>query len=392
MNKYKQNLIWFSFFTLLFAFILLFVKIYLTDKIIVPTQILNSMYKNRSLFGVNIRCGDQAGNYATWAEEPPIYHIIGIIFHRAFGGLIFLKVLPFIFLSFYIAGLKKSYEVFFKEKLEIQYAFLLFLIPFIYIHLTRSLPDILSITFLVWFFYYWIRENILAAFVLALLSVTTKTLAIFPIFFIMGHYLLFTNEKPFLKRLVIGLFFSLSLVPSIIWFYYLYFNNINNPFFEIPFSGLHHLNSGSIDVLYFKRKFWSKVMTWVIIRGISIPFTLLIFWGIFKKKITKISFLGFLFVGHLIYVLFTNPMQVSAPWYSFYFLFIYLLYSLNLLKKLEIKLQLVLSLIVILHSLFMVDYSKNIKANLDYGNIIYSSAIPCNFHDYFRHAKNMILN
>jgi hypothetical protein len=391
MNKYKNNTFYLSAVLLLFAFIFLFAQIYLADKTIIPTQISDSMYKHNSLVGVNIICGDKGLSYTTWAEEPPLYHMVGIILIAVFNSFIFLKILPFVLFSLFILGVKFSYQELFQEQLEFKYTFLLYFIPFIYIHLARALPDTLAITLLIWFFYFWIKGNLRPAFIFAALAVTTKVLAIFPIFFLMGHYLIFERKFNFKKRFFIALTFALTILPTLLWFYYLYLHKINNPFFENHFAGFHHLNSRSQEILYFKRKFWSKILTWVIIRGISIPLFVLIIWGLIKQKIKQTSLLLFMFIGHLCYIIFTNPMQVSSPWYSFYFLFIYMLFSFNLLIHLPGKIKVFVIACYLVHAFFMIDYSLNIQKNTDFQFITSLSSIPCDFHEYYRHAKNIIL-
>lgn len=387
----KNNYFFLLIAAILFVVIFLFSKIYLTDKIIVPAQIISSMSESHSIVGVGIKCGEQGLSYNTWAEEPPIYHLFGVVALFLMNSFLFLKILPFVFFTVYILGIKFCYEEFFKERLPSIYCLLFYFIPFIFIHLMRSLPDNLSIALLIWFFYFWLKKNFKWAFLLASLAVTTKLLAIFPIFFIMGHYLLYSNEETFKKRLLTGSLFALTVIPTIVWFYFLYVHKINNPFFEIKFSGLHHLNSNSEVILYLKRKFWSKVFTWNIIRGISIPLTILLLWGIFKKKTSHNSFLLSMFIGHLAYIIFTNSMQVSAPWYSFYFLFVYLLFAINLMLKLDLKWQVIITAIMIVHSISMIDYSTDVKSNLNFENIKHMSSIPCNFHEYYKHTKNILI-
>ncbi len=357
---------------IIFSCIQLFLtKPYHTDKTVVPAQIIKSMFQHRSIIGHNIPCytpdKKQTLLYPTWAEEPPVYHILGTIFFFFHAENYLYKTYSLICFLLFIIGLYKLITLIVPTEHNYNKIILLLLIcfqPYIYIHAHRPLPDNLAIVFLIFTIFFYIQERYGISILLATLAVTTKALAIFPIFFLCVGNMLYDN-KPFRKKVIINLLHGLAVIPFFMWLYYLQYHHIYNPFFEHT-VGIHHTGGNNYSILLSKN-YWSKLFSWIVIRGVNpiIFLTGIFYLAISYKKQSKLNrYFQILFIGHIIYILIIRGPQRTAPWYSFYFLFIYLTLSWNIIYNWNIKYKILTIITLIIYSMGFISLTFNIKHNI----------------------------
>ena len=373
-------------------------KPYFTDKITVSTNVAASMSANGSLVAKDFPCRYEEGGSSTlptWAEEPPVFQAIGSLFFTLGAEKLLLKFYPvacFLTTIFFLHLIAREFISDFAKYRNL----LLVMImgqPYIILHSARSIPDNLALMFLVIFLYFHLKQKIKSAFTFALLAVTTKALAIFPIFFLCVGNLLFKKEHSISKRFGVGTLYGLSIIPMLLWLYYLYDRQILNPFFPTNSFELTTHTGGSSYYFLFMKKFWSRILSWVVIRGISIPYFLLTLYATYKKikeknkleSIDKISFtiLG----GHIIYILMVREPQLSAPWYSFYFLPFYLIVIFRNFAIYNLRVLTVSIIISVISGISMVKWNLNIADNTFVQINTQAADIHCNFHEFHKRSS-----
>ena len=361
---------------------------YFNDKTIVSSQITESMHLDGSIIAHEIPCHNKDhtkfSTYKNWAEEPPLYHLIGQIFFLTGAQNYLFKIYPLICFLIFSFGLYRiicSFVI--KEKIDsFDKSFLALVIlfqPYIYIHAHRPLPDNLSICFLVGFLYFFLKRNYRTSLIFSVLATTTKTLAIFPIFFMCVAYLIFGNEN--LKRkITIGLLHGLSVVPFLLWLYFLKNNQIENPFFALESFGVQQSGGNDFGILL-TRKYWSKMLTWIFFRGLGPLVFIAAIRSLFKTKLnTALKYAMVGIVGHLVYIVVIRGAMRVAPWYAFYFLPFYIISASALIIKMKKKWKVAFLVVHLAYSIGFIKLTFNFKKNTNI-KIPKAANLPCDFHN-----------
>ena len=179
---------------LLIIFGLFFLKPYANDKIRIGAEIAKSFKNNQTGYVVNLVCSPN-GHLSNWAEEPPIFHIINSIFTIPFDGDIYYKSAGIFLILVLFLSLILTTKQLKKRPLDIFDVFAPLSFPMIFLYLGRPLPDTLSTIFVVLFIYSVIKKFTHFSLMFGILAVSTKILAIFPIFFFSFTYLIFTKKS-----------------------------------------------------------------------------------------------------------------------------------------------------------------------------------------------------
>ncbi len=378
---------------MLFAIIqFFFVSNYETDKTILSSQIIDSMDRDFRLFGQNIPCSSwgttPSGENLKWAEEPPLYHVIGVVFNKLGLRSINYKFMAFISYLGLIIGLLLNFNLLTINVKSLPLKTLAIVsMPFVMIHAHRPLPDNMSVMFLSFFLYFFLKKNKPIAFVFATLAVTTKALAIFAIFSVcLGE--LFAYKKQWKENFFKNLLFALSVIPMLLWLYYLKENSIPNPFFADSLGVQHSGGMNFVDLT--TRKYYSRIFSWTAVRGVGVfIFVLSIFTAIkMKVKEPQMKILIWGILGQILYIVIVRGPQRAAPWYSFYFLPFYFLvfaYWSNLVGKKWFSAIVIINLI---SSLSFLRYTTEFEENL-FKQTPKHAGIPCDFHKYIyeKHKK-----
>ena len=375
-----------------FVLHLFFIQTYLTDKTVVPAQISESMLKSGLPYAQNISCidGEEVKNMTTWAEEPPLFHALAILMIKLGMNEIFFRLLPLICIILYALGMAKLTGLLIpynsKEKNLVLIAALL--CPFAFIHATRFLPDNLALAALVWFLVFFFRRKYTYSTLLAYIAVTGKALAIFPIAAVVAGHLFFCQRETIKKKLTISLITATSLLPMIAWLYYLQSNNISNPFFLEELSLSRHTGGSDFGILI-TRKYWSKVFSWVVVRGMSIPLYALSIYALVsilknnKKSYTEKIILGYV-VGHFVYLIVVRGQQTVSPWYSFYFMPCYFILAMMGLKQITAKKwKAAVVALAGLTSISLVDWRTTDTFDFYPRKVKNSPALPCDQHSKY---------
>jgi len=361
-----------------------FIEYYWNDKTSTSARIVQSMQNNHIVYAKDLPCYNQSGEngyYKAWGEEPPVFHLTAIVFKILFQNYS-LKILPLVCYFLTILGILFFVKpVTDNHTLFLLTAYLAF-VPSLYIHAMRFLPDVLAMTLMIWGLSYFLKKKFFLAWVLFLFAVSTKALVIIPLSFLCLINLLIHKENKTIKKFLIFLSFGLTIIPTLIWFYFLKINSIENPFFKSSISIAHH--SGGMDwSILFVAKYWSKIFQWYFYRGIGILSLSLFIYNMFKKYKLLALENKVLTYGSLLFILnvilFRGP-QISAPWYSFYFqvlfLFSFAISFIQLKKKTQI-------LFVLVNFILSVGF---LHAGA-YNKIGYEDSpiqLPCHFHDVMK--------
>lgn len=384
MNFIKKNSLY-IFVSLILVIQLFFVQFYWNDKTSTVSMIVKNMDQNSLLYAKDLVCYNKdksLSTYKAWGEEPPTFHMVGVVFKKLFGDLS-LIVLP---LTIYVLILWGLYlvlkELNNSKKLSLVMA-IVAMTPSLYIHAARYLPDTLSMMFLVFGLLFFLRLNWYLAFLFFLFSVTTKIIAVVPIVFLClftAIYFYKEDKKLFFKLLL----FSLTMVPNFIWFYYLYDQKIENPFFPLTNVHFHHTGGSNFDILL-TSKYWSKIFQWFFYRGIGLIFLLVFLKELFSfkklerwQKILLLTSLTF-----ILYVTLIRGPQISATWYSFYYQVFFIVVGARALLNYSTKINLWIFVITLIYCAGFLKYSMptNIKKPSFKDAPV---ELPCHFHEALR--------
>lgn len=381
----------------IFAFVQLFmVDIFFHDKNIVASQISHSI-ADGNILGKSIPCFNQDGSHSVlkkWAEEPPIYHILTSIFYISGLDMYYYRFFGISMMLLLSSILTVTYYQLFKKNDKKDFYFILstaLIQPYVFIFATRPMPDILSLIFLVLFVYFFIKRNYKLSFAFSLLAVTTKVLAIFPIFFFILAYFLLSKRNNFTERLLISSTFGLSIVPFIVWMLFLKYAEIPNPFISSETDNAVHTGyfAGVEEVVIYTRRFWTRVLSYTSLRGISIP--LFLCFLLYLKNLSSLEvskfrkfLLPFLVLGHLFYILIVSSPQVSAPWYSFYFLPFYFWGAMFYLKDKSHSIKALIFIFMFITSISFARYTTPKFDNIKVDILSIGAAVKCDFHDVNR--------
>lgn len=383
----KTNSIVFIVLFISFFVQLFFVEYYWNDKTTTSSRIISNMQNNNGLVAHDFACYEpdrKTSQYKTWGEEPPLFHYVAMSFKFILGDWS-LKLVPLLCFVFSIWGLYLIIGTLTQTSFEEKYWILIPLTftPSFYIHTIRFLPDNLALTFLVFGLYYFIKNQWKLAWILFLFSTTTKALAIVPVAFLCLFYLI-EYRLSWKKNLPKLLGFSLCLIPTFMWFYYLHKNNISNPFFETGNMIPQHAGGSDFSILQ-TRKYWSKIFQWYFYRGIGILWLILFMVSFFKKielrSMTKIlAQTALSFIANVI--LLRGP-QITAPWYSFYYQIFFIIVAGTVFIKLSNKWKIIISILSVLQSIFFLHYGVFPPPKYSDADI----ELPCNFHQFIHALK-----
>lgn len=381
LNKSTLSILSIVFFVQLFC-----VNFYWNDKTTTAARLITSMENNHSIYAKNFACFEKDGgvsNYATWGEEPPVFHLVGLAFKQLMGDWS-LKILPLLCYVFLVIGFSKILN-----SSEMAVVLLLSFIPSLYIHASRFIPDVMAMALALWGIHYFLSKKYNWAFLLLTLAVTSKALVIIPLFFLCGATLLFDSESRSSKGFFSLLAFGLTIIPTLLWFYYLSHNHIENPFFVTDVNLAYNAGGSNWAVLA-RSKYWSKVFQWYFYRGIGLSLLGLCLYGVFSKKIilsTRMKIVGLTALMFLPNVILLRSAQTTAPWYSFYFQIFFIIFGMEIFKTLEKKKQWALCVLQVLITIGFLKY------NFNFSPAPYAEAavqVPCHFHEYQAQRKSEI--
>ena len=375
-----------AFCLLIVIFLVQFVLVdfYWNDKSTTAARLVDSMAKTHHLYASDFACYKavgENGQYKTWGEEPPVFHMAGVYFKKIFSNLS-LRILPLFCYLFIVIGLYKMT----RAKSLLSFCYILF-IPSIYIHASRYIPDFMSMALLIWGIYFFFKEKFLISWIILLFAVTAKVLAIIPLFFLCINYLFFYKEKRNLKKFLTLASFGLTIIPTFAWFYYLKINHIENPFFESTINFVNHTKSSEWYLLMIP-KYWSKVFQWYFYRGIGIMSLLILIVGVLNKREALSRELKIYLSTALCFILnviFFKSSQTTAPWYSFYFQIFFIPLIIYFFEKYQVKTK---SFILIVHAIISIGFLKYYN---NFKQPTFEEAgveVPCNFHEYHRNLKS----
>lgn len=323
MNKRGVFLI--AFLMAFALFQIFFVKPYWNDKTSTAVSVTERMYAEGSIVAPNLPCygGTSLGTKTTWAEEPPVFHAIGIALKAIGFDQAYVKLLSVLSSTLLAAGIFALVAQAAPSAMAAHPFIGLSLVlplPFLYIHFARYLPDTLMAAFLAFFLLSWQRRNYALAILLAFLAVTTKATAIFAIGSAWLAYALFSRD-PLLKRAYWGAALLSSVIPMVAWLYFLFRSGTDNPFFSGDINLGRHTGGSDFHIV-FTSAYWARFFTWVVTRGVSIPLFLTVVITLFRwRRLTEASkFLAVTALGIVPYWIVVRGPQFSAPYYSFPFL------------------------------------------------------------------------
>ncbi len=375
---------------------LLFSQFYQNDKTTIAIRFVKLIETNHDFSGKGMLCLDFDGHIHeknSWAEEPPVFHFVGVLLSKIMPQAFFIKFYPVFLSSFIVFGILMLGGVYFPKLYEKNtWAFVLLIAytPIINIHFAKFVPDLLSFALMIWSIYFYEKKMPTWSWLFALFSVTTKALAIIGFFFYFLGKLLSNEENLKLsKRIIKYSFWGLTLIPSLYWFWIIKKNNWDSPFFQTSINFNQH--TGGTD---FKKAltlhYWARYITFVITRGVSWPVFFItsfeIFQGLRLKNLNKMdkSFLIFL-AGSPLYWLLIRA-QSSDPWKSFYLILPFLYFAFRFLERQKSRIVIIFSLIVFLTSVTLVKYSIDTTKNFTATDKNLDVMLAC---DYFEATKRM---
>ena len=204
-------------------------------------------------------------------------------------------------------------------------------------------------------------------------------------------YFLFSTEKNYKIRFFISSAFGLSIVPFTLWMLYLGFADIANPFISQETENTVHSGylAGVDEIVVLTRRFWTRVLSYTSVKGISIP--LFICFLLYLKSLKNQNFSSFqkrliptIAIGQLAYILIVASPQLSSPWYSFYFLPFYFWGGIYYLRNKSINIKLFVLTLMVVSSLSFGRYISPSLSNLKVEVASFGGAVKCDFHDVNR--------
>lgn len=366
------------------------------DKVIVSTQISKSMANDLKLWGEQIPCHNVDGtnsSLGTWAEEPPVYHFLASLFMQIVPKDLYFKLFSALLSSLLVIALLHLISSVSKQKAsplgpsETFLAFLLVIFqPYIFLFYTRPIPDTLATIFTAFFLSYFIAQKHKFAWSFSVLAVTTKAIAIFPIFSTVLSYLFCQKlRENFTHRFIKSALYGLSIIPFIAWLFFLEKYSIQNPFFEeaLQISGSHTSGTGEKEI--YNLRLFTRVLSWSFVKGTGIPiFILYLMSFVYAVKKTQKSLIDYICLsipfGHLFYVLMVASPQISAPWYSFYFNIFYTTFAALIFVKIKMHWKIIIILLTALTSLSLADLKPLERQNALIDINSFGADVKCDFH------------
>ncbi|HTL13348.1 MAG TPA: hypothetical protein VL588_12720, partial [Bdellovibrionota bacterium] len=262
--------------------------------------------------------------FRQWAEEPPLFHYLGVLLRNLGFTLSYHSLLPWLLTLTTLAGLASWISVW-TPLGPLQLASLA-LLPALAIHSTRYIPDHLMLAALVWGLALWCRDRRGWGLALFTLAVTAKATAAFALLGLgLGEVMAHPSR---LRPRELGAWAvrgSLTCLPFAAWLYYLHAKHIPNPFFEDSVSLSRHMGGNDWGILFTGRYAWRFVL-WNGLRGVGLPLFLLALDGVWrvlkrwKETEPRARVLTVFVVTTFLYWIIVRGPQFTGPWYSFPFL------------------------------------------------------------------------